>query len=222
MIKPFAPFAALACALLLGSAPASAITLDFTGAGSANYDVVSQAYGDTTAANFSYRTLVGGDNWGLLATQASDHADYWAQAQYSGDNAIFASANSHKLELRIDVGAGQELFNLQFNIGSYPNISRTAAYQIFDGSGNLLDSSSAFNASNLGSVLALASPVIGSVILQLGDSWNVGVTSISYEIRNASPDAVPIPAALPLLASALGFVGFFGRKRKPSQPAAAD
>ncbi len=222
MTKPVARFAALSCALLLGGTPASAITIDFTGAGTANYEVVSQTYGDSTAANLSYRTLLGGDNWGLLATIASDHADYWAQAQYSGDNAIFASADSHKLELRIDVGAGQELFNLQFNIGSYPNISRTAAYQIFDGSGNLLDSSAAFNASNLGSVLALASPVIGSVILQLGDSWNVGVTSISYDVRNPSPDAVPIPAALPLLASALGIAGFFGRKRKQSQSAAAD
>ena len=214
MTKPVTPFIVLACSLMLGSASASAVTVDFTGAGTTNYEVVSQNYGDSTSANFTYQSLVGGDNWGLAAAQSSDHALNWAQTQYSGDNAIFSSQQGSKLELRIDAGAGFELTNVQFNIGSYPNVSLTTAYRIYDGNGNLLDSSAAFAVSSLGSVWSLASTNIGSVILQLGDNFNVGVTSVTYDVRKTNVSPVPIPAALPLFLSALGMAGYIGRRKK--------
>jgi len=55
-----------------------------------------------------------------------------------------------------------------------------------------------------------------ALYFQMGDDWNTGIRSLSFETAVAT---TPIPAALPLFASALGILGFAARRRRKSAAA---
>jgi len=195
--------------------PALATTVDFTGAGAGNYAVVSQSYGDSAEADLTYRTLAGGNNWGQTATQSANVVDYWADANYSGDQAIFAAANSNKLELGLLAGSGLGFTSVTFKLGSYPNATQSAAFKLFDAGWNLLASNDTLSID--GATGALVSLAVNTTALyfQMGDNWNTGIQSVSYQ--TAAVAATPIPAALPLFATALGAMGFAARRRRKSE-----
>jgi hypothetical protein len=192
--------------------PVQAATVDFTGAGAANYDDVSQGYGDSAEADIGYRTLNGGNNWGQFATQTADHAEYWAVTNYSGDNAIFAVSNGNKLEVSLLAGAGLGFTSVSFDLGGYPNIDKTTAFRLYDAGWNLLLSDDTFAISaTTGGLITLAVNTT-ALYFQMGDDWNTGVRSLSFQ--TAAVATTPIPAALPLFLSALGALGFAARRRK--------
>ena len=194
------------------SMPAQATTIDFTGAGAVNYDDVSNTYGDSAEANLNYRSLGGGNNWGQLATQTADHAEYWADTNYSSDNAIFAVNNGNKLEVALHAASGLLFTSVTFDLGSYPNVDRPIDYKLFDANWNELTSATGFTVSGTaaGALISLAVSTT-SLYFQMGDDWDVGVRSLSYQTAVAT---TPIPAALPLFAGALGALGFAAQRRR--------
>ncbi|WP_395022934.1 hypothetical protein [Dongia sp.] len=208
--------AALASLLLLAAVtlaiPAQAATIDFTGAGTVNYEDVSQGYGDSAEADIGHRTLGGGNNWGQFAAQTADHAEYWADTNYSGDNAIFAVSNGNKLEVSLLAGAGLGFTSISFDLGGFPNIDKTTAFRLYDAGWNLLLSDDTFAISGTTGGLVTLAVNTTALYFQMGDDWNTGVRSLSFQ--TAAVATTPIPAALPLFASALGALGFAARRRR--------
>jgi hypothetical protein len=208
-------------ALAAVSMPAQATTIDFTGAGAANYDDVSQTYGDSAEADLSYRTLGGGNNWGQFATQTADHAEYWADTNYSGDNAIFAVNNGNKLEVALQAGSGLQFTSITFDLGGYPNIDKLTAFRLYDAGWNEILSDAAFPIdAAAGGLISLAVNTT-ALYFQMGDDWNTGVRSLSFQTAAMGVGTVPIPAGLPLFASALGALGFAARSRRKNAMTAA-
>jgi hypothetical protein len=213
-LKVIAAFAGLtALAAVSISLPAQATTIDFTGAGAANYDDVSNSYGDSAEADLNYRSLNGGNNWGQFATQLADHAEYWNDANYSHDNAIFTTTSGNKLEVALHAGAGLKFTSVTFDLGSYPDVDRPIAYRLFDAGWNELLNNPAFvvSGTSAGGLVTLAVNS-GSLYFQMGDDWDVGVRSLSF--TTAAVATTPIPAALPLFASGLGILGWAARRKR--------
>ena len=85
-------------------------------------------------------------------------------------------------------------------------------YKLFDANWNELTSGNGFTISGMaaGTLISLAVNTT-SLYFQMGDDWDVGVRSLSYQTAVAT---TPIPAALPLFAGALGVLGFAARRRR--------
>jgi hypothetical protein len=206
-----------ASALVLGISQAEAATVDFTGAGTVNYETISQNYGDSLSANLSYRTLFGGNNWGSTATVLSNNGEYWATPNYSGDQAIYADVNGSKLEVRLDAAAGLKFTSIDFKFGSYPNSTLTTNYKVYDSAWSLLASADGFSVLGTGgALLSLALLNTTSVIIQFGDNWNVGLNSVSYNVDEiGAVSQVPVPGALVLFGSGVaGLLGYGARRKK--------
>lgn len=207
---------------ILGAAasamPAQATTIDFSAAGSANYDIVSQDFGDSAEADLSYRTLSGGPNWGQSPAPVAGYVDYWADPSYSHDQAIFAATAGSKLEIGLQAGAGLGFTSVAFDLGGYYNGNVNTAFRLYDAGWNELLSSDSFPIdANAGGLISLAVNTT-ALYFQMGDDWYAGVRSLSFE--STAIAATPIPAALPLFASALGLFGFLGWRRKATAAAA--
>jgi hypothetical protein len=204
--------AAFSMALLAAAPDASAITVDFTGAGVGNGSPVSQSYGDSASADLSYQTLNGGNNWGQNAVQAQNGGtvSYWTGG-YSGDQAIYANSNGQKLELQLDAGPGLVFTSITFNLGGYSDANRLIDFKIFDANWTeLLSGASFFISGTTGGAITLSLLNTSSIVFQMGDDWNAGLTGVTFDVAQVS--AVPVPGALILLGSGLlGFAGFGAR-----------
>jgi hypothetical protein len=201
----------MSLALAALATPAAATTIDFSGAGTVDYDTVSQNYGDSAEADLSYRTLSGGNNWGQTATQSDDHVYYWADPSYSHDQAIFATANGNKLELGLQAG-GAAFTSVSFHLGSFPNFTQSVAFKLYDAAWNvLLSSDTLLIDGNTGALVSLAVNTT-ALYFQMGDNWNTGIQSVSYQTVGVA--TTPVPAALPLFATALAVMGVAARRRR--------
>jgi len=205
---------AMATALSL-TAPAQATTIDFTGAGTLNYDPVAQTYGDSAAADLSYRSLTGGNNWGQTATQSADHVDYWAEANYSHDQAIFAVAGTDKLELGLQAGGGLHFTSVTFDLGSYPDSTRSIAFRLYDAGWNeiLSNASLSIDGSAAGALVSLAVNT-SALYFQMGDNWDTGIRSLTFQTAANTVAATPIPPSLLLFLAGIGGLGLTGWRRK--------
>lgn len=194
------------------SLPAQATTIDFSGAGVADYDVVSQSYGDSAEADLSYRTLAGGNNWGQSATQTENFVDYWADPNYSHDQAIFAAHQGNKQEFSLQAGSGLHFTSVAFNLGAFNNATLGAAFKLYDASWTEILSNDTLSIDGTTGALISLAVNTGALHFQMGDNWNTGIQSVSFQTAGVA--TTPIPAALPLFASALGVLGFAARRRK--------
>lgn len=200
---------------------ASALTVDFSGAGTSNTSAVSQTFGDTAQVDLSYRTLNGGNNWGINAIASNPTVRYWATPVTAGEEDIYAWSNGRKLELKLTAAPLHLLTRVSFRLGPYPNVTRNISYRIYDGLGTLLTSAVNAAVPSAGLVVALnvSAPTI---VFQMGDTSNVGLRSIEYDVQSPV-SAVPVPPALPLLVSGLFGMGLLRRRKTTSdgvQPSA--
>jgi hypothetical protein len=203
----FKKFLFASASILFLTSAASAVTLDYTGAGVATGNPVSQSYGDTSLVDFSYRLLVAGNSWGTGATTLAGPVLYQANNNFSGDNVIRGPNNS-KLEVGLQAAIGYVITSVQFNLGSRASANRTLNYRLYDGSNTLLNQVNGFQLLGAGSIVTLNTNAT-KLLFQMSNARNAGIQSVTYTI---SP--VPVPAAFNLLMSSLVGVGTLARRRR--------
>ena len=213
-MKNLLRFALLGTALGWLVGPAAAATVDFTGIGTSNFQVITaDTWGDSADVDFTYSTLNGGNNWGQSASIASANVQYWNDTNYSGDNAIYSDGNGRKLQVSLQAGLGKALTFVKFNFGSFPNQNLSIDYKVFNdvwaeifaGTGTTVFGNGGYSHTFIGFPTT-------SWTIQLGDNWNVGLTSIEYQVSNIN--AVPLPAALPLFAAGLASMAVYRRRKR--------
>jgi hypothetical protein len=185
---------------------------------------IPDSFGDTPAVDFGYQSLSSAGG-GQTATPGGGvgvgfaSPRYWTSG-YSGGPGIWSgsSDSSSAVEVTVDLAPGFNLDSVTFNLGGYPNVNRTTNWAVYDTSGTiwmLLNSASLVTVSGTTGLAIVLSGLsnVQSVALQFWNSaFNVGLTSVSGNYSAVS--AVPVPAALPLLISALAGAGFMARRRK--------
>jgi hypothetical protein len=209
--------ALVAGGICLYATEASAATVDFSDLENTPYTlgnngVVPQTFGDESGTvDFSYRSLHEGNHWGQGAILAENYVNYWADGNFSNDDAIHAVKHNEKMEIRLDAGPGLILTNVLIHLGGRPNTDQEAHFKAYDSNWNVLSAASDFFVSGAtGALLALA-PNSTSLVFQLGSTWDVGVNWLSYETAAAD---VPLPAGAVFLLTGLLGVGGAGRLRK--------
>jgi hypothetical protein len=200
--------------VILSSVETRAVTVDFAGAAAGQNQQIAQTYGDSAFANFSYQTLNGGNNWGPGASLSAGSPLYAANANYSGDNAIFALAN-RKVQIGMTAAPGNTFTGATFKLGTFNNNPRLVDYKIFDGAGSLLQSANGIAVPGVGLMIAL-NVTAPAYLFQMGDSRFVGVTSVDYTVA-PTPAPVPVPPAVLMLTTGLASLGLLRRRRKKWQ-----
>jgi hypothetical protein len=188
-----------------------------------NSSLIPNSFGDSADVDFSYRSLSSAGG-GQTATSGSGGGvggalPYYWNGAYSGQPGIWSGlgASSSAIEVRVDANPGFDLTSVTFNLGAWPNVDRSTNWAVYDTSGStwsLLSSANAVTVSGgtgLAIVLSGLSNVQGVALQFWNDAYNVGLTGVS---GNTSVSAVPVPAALPLLVSAIAGAGFVSRRRK--------
>ncbi len=209
--------ALVAGGVCLYATEASATMVDFSDLSNTPYTlgnngVVPQVFGDVSnGVDFTYRSLQEGNHWGEGAVLAENYVNYWADGNFSNDDAIHAVKHNEKLEIRLDTGPGLVLSNVLIHLGGRPNTDQQANFKVYDGNWNLLSSASDFFVSGASGALLALTPNSTSLIFQLGTTWDVGVNWLSYETAAAD---VPLPAGAVFLLTGLLGVGGAGRLRK--------
>jgi hypothetical protein len=193
--------AALAVGVFLATpAAATPITITFENA-SANSDYIPDGYGGVDWDNFGgHSDYVGGYHTGIVSGS-------WTGFNLFGDPASITHAGGFNLYDGYFTGAWRD--NMVFAVLGYRNgiqIYGTAAE--LDASGPKLIS---FNFIDVDLVRFFAFGGVNSV--PGGDGTTFVVDNLRLEVAQT-----PIPAALPLFASALGGLGFVGWRRKRRVP----
>ncbi|HVZ02718.1 MAG TPA: hypothetical protein VHA35_24635 [Dongiaceae bacterium] len=208
---------------------AQATTLDFNSVTPAGMTCVGTdshpCYGDNvgSAADTTYGTYTEGNgftpnvalhfNNSALGNPATPGLGFWGGSSSGTVLGLWASFVTGYVTLTASPG-----FNVKLNtidVGTFG--TQSTSFDILSGgiNGTLLTSLS-FNSGNTESLL------VGLVAQELTirwTNWNTGIAGLNFD--QVAVATTPIPAALPLFASALGGLGLFGwRRRKTGAPAA--
>ncbi len=215
MIRELALCAFAAAGTIWATSDVNASIVDFSAIAQGDGTAVSQAFGDSAEADFTYGILQGGNNWGETAAAGPGNVGYWS-GEYSGDAAVYSQVDGNKVQVRLDAAAGLKLTSVSFDFGAFSNSDQTLDYRVYDGLWNEIGNMNSFfltGAIGGGGVVSFVQDMT-SVIIQFGDSWNVGLNSISFETaQDTSP--VPIPAGIILAGTAL--LGLAGTGRLKSR-----
>jgi hypothetical protein len=191
----------------LNPAQAYTNTLTFSGLGLSNASLIPQSYGDVPGVvNISYRSVF---PFGSNDTFTPD-LSYWNDL-YSDLTDIAYSPSSDSTgtgEVAILPAAGYKVKLLGFDLGSWPNLSRTSQAAIYDGtlSTQLLDYGTFTVSGITASSFAPNLQSSNGLRIQWGPSaFNVGIDNISYELTPIDPITSSVPGPLPALGVAAGF-----------------
>ena len=191
----------LALAVFLATPLAAQVILDFERLALANYDPIPTAYGDGLDVNIpdvQYRTL---DS--VTFAPFADILDFWDNDYGNLTNVAFAFANGYVAEITFVPAPGFGVTLFSFDMAGWPRTDRAnTIMRLVDAGGNvLLDFASGGPVAILGHpsgsqrssfVLNFSHP--GSVRLQWGADWNIGVDNISFQSF-----VIPEPATWALL-----------------------
>jgi hypothetical protein len=215
--------------IFLGSALISAahaqVVLNFQDLTLADYGDIPDHYGatlDPNLADVSYRTFLFSSG-ATLTTQL----DFW-NADY-GDltKVAFATSNGYTAEVSLTPAAGYGIKINSFDMAGWLNQDRTnTVMRLVDGSGNVLyDFASggavAIEGDFTGARHSSFAPNIssgGTVRLQWGDDWDIGLDNLNFEVVPLS--AIPEPALAPLVLGCVALAGWLRRRGSP-KPAGA-
>lgn len=210
--------------LLLSNAP-SATVLTFDIAGAANGSLIPQTYGDnvtaTTMGSFSYGAA-GGVTPNVEVTyagQGGQDLSFWSTGYSDLTNVIYSETDgqdSYSITLIADAGFVVSLSN--FDIGNFGSAVTLPSVTVTDGNGAILFSQSDISLLAAGVphlTFNLGGAVVANELTLLintsglgGNSDNIGLDNVQF----SQVAAVPIPAAVWLLGSALGMLGWRRRK----------
>ena len=207
---------ALFCSCALALPSQAQVVLNFDDLVLNNYDPIPAAYGDTLVANIAdlqYRTLNAGD-----FSLYESHLEFWNSDYGDLTKVAYPSANGMVGELTIVPAEGYGVKVVSFNMAGYSHADLTNTVMRFlDGSGNVLQNFAAGGAVTIQgdangaqhSTFAPNLTVPGTVRLQWGTDWNVGLDNLRFEAVQLS--VIPEPSTWALLG--LGVVGVLGWRR---------
>ncbi len=124
----------------------------------------------------------------------------------SGNNAL--DAREQPVLMHFDTAQNLDTFSVTLDNSSFGNLSQSALY--FLDASKAIISQVSFDQTILGLIVNLSTPLTGvqEILLSSGAFYD----NISFSNNSVAP--VPLPAAFPLLISALSMLGVFGRRRK--------
>jgi len=212
--------ASVAAVLLVaaGRADAATVVLDFTKApcsSSGSTCAVSQSYGDQKGVDVTYRTV------SKATGQSTSSAFYWSGKYGDLSEVLYAGTDARNFygEVVLTAAAGYTLSLLDFDYASFGG-GRTAAFEVFDLDGNLLNGFSGTTAATGHKSASINTDYLDGVVLRWGpDSYNVAVDNIRFDLQAPVVAGVPEPAAWTLML--LGFGGMGSALRARRRPAAA-
>ena len=124
----------------------------------------------------------------------------------SGNNTL--DAREQPVLMHFDTAQNLDTFSVTLDNSNFGNLSQSAVY--FLDSSKAIISQVSFDQTILGLIVNLSTPLTGvqEILLSSGAFYD----NISFSNTSVAP--VPLPAAFPLLISALSILGVFGRRRK--------
>lgn len=216
-LKKIAALAVLTCAA--GTLGAQTTTMDFSSLTPYNnYDPLPQTFGDHANLDVSNRTR---SLFGNSAT-VCNNVGLWNPGYSALAGAAFACGNGGVGELYFQPGAGKQVTLTSLYVGSYPSTNgvgpaRAMTVLVFDNGWNQI-----FNFTGSITSNQLISPNVTSsqgLYLQWGTDWDTGVNLVTTTVSDvAGPSGPPVttapePASFVLVASGLGLVAMFRRRR---------
>ncbi len=203
--------AAVAATGLAVSAEAAIMDFDYVGILS-NYSPIPQTEGDIANLDVTGSTRDGFGN----AAEHEGHVEWWntGYASPSLVGVAFASANGRVAQYAFDPAPGYTVTLTSFDVGTYsggPSLTGTAT--VYDSSWNVLWTTGTKTWSGAAETEAPGVSHAGTIYLQWGQNWNIGVDNIVYDVAPTTTGVVPLPAPFALLAGGLAALGIAARRR---------
>lgn len=188
----------------LATAAHGQVTLDFQNLSLLDYGIIPADYGSNLTANLagiSYRTFAVANN-----TTLTNYLDFWNTGYGDLSKVAFASSNGYGAEISITAASGYAVHLIAFDMAGWPNTDRTNSHmRLLDAAGNTLlnyaaqgpvtiqgDANGPQHSSFAPNLVAA-----GTLRIQWGVDWNVGIDNIQFQI-------VPIPEPPAWILLALG------------------
>lgn len=199
---------ALASALLIPGAVEAGSVLTFDGLGLNNYDPIPATYGDNLAGTpnvtVDYKTFNG-----------EDYLEFWVSGYDGLTNVGYPAANGYMAEVALTAASGYTVKLNSFDLGGYPGTDRLdQTVRILDGDGIILVDYSPFDVEGNSGHSSLSPNLVssagGTLRIQFGLDWNVGIDNISFEEARV----IPLPSAAALFPVGAALVGLCHRRRQ--------
>lgn len=206
-------------ASVLAVAAHAQVVLNFQDLTLPDYGVIPANYGatlDPHLSTISYRTFQLTTN-----TTLTNYLEFWSNDYGDLTRVAFPSSNGYAGEISFVPAAGYGIRLLSFDMAGWPNLDRSNVWmRLVDGSGALLlnyaaNGPVAIQGDNNGALHSSFSPNLftpGTLRIQWGNDWNVGIDNIRFEVVALS--AVPEPPVWLLLPAGAAVMAWRAKRRK--------